>query len=138
MKIFSVSQFQSNDLPQALKIIKIALKHTSIFTVLANIALAGEHILQVLAQYSWVLPQYLRVLSQYWAGEYVPYLPNRTGRYEIPTPPDWVGRPFLCSSNSQKLNFDFYGEGMIFTVKYTPAGRYQIPCKKIREITSTG
>ena len=49
LKRFSVrinfkSQFQSNDLPQALKYIKIASKHSSIVTILANIALAGEHI----------------------------------------------------------------------------------------------
>ena len=43
------SQFQSNDLPQALKCIKIASKLTSIVTILANIALAGDHIFQVLA-----------------------------------------------------------------------------------------
>ena len=59
------SQFQSNDLQKALKYLKIASKLTSILTILANIALAGEHIFQVLAQYLWVLPQYLRVLSQY-------------------------------------------------------------------------
>ena len=57
LKRFSVginfkSQFQSNDLPQALKYIKIASKLTSIVTILANIAFAGEHIFQVLAQYS--------------------------------------------------------------------------------------
>ena len=59
LKMFSVtikinfkSQFQSNDLPQALKYIKIASKLTSIVTILANIALAGDHIFQVLAQYS--------------------------------------------------------------------------------------
>ena len=57
LKRFSVvikfkSQFQCNDLPQALKYIKIASKLTSIVTILANIALAGEHIFQVLAQYS--------------------------------------------------------------------------------------
>ena len=46
------SQFQSNDLPQALKYIKIASKLTPIVTILANIALAGEHIFQVLGQYS--------------------------------------------------------------------------------------
>ena len=47
------SQFQSNDLPQALKYIKIALKLGSIVTILKNIALAaGEHIFQVLGQYS--------------------------------------------------------------------------------------
>ena len=46
------SQIKSNDLPQALKHIKIASKLTSIVTILANIALAGEHIFQVLAQYS--------------------------------------------------------------------------------------
>ena len=34
-------------------------------TILANIALAGEHIFQVCGQYSWVLPQFLQVLSQY-------------------------------------------------------------------------
>ena len=44
---------------------KIASKLTSIVTILVNISLAGDHIFQVLAQYSWVLPQYLRVLSQY-------------------------------------------------------------------------
>ena len=38
------SQFQSNDLPQALKYIKIASKLTSIVTILASITLAGEHI----------------------------------------------------------------------------------------------
>ena len=57
LKRFSVrinfkSQFQSNDLPQALKYIKNAAKLTSIGTILANIALAGEHIFQVLGQYS--------------------------------------------------------------------------------------
>ena len=58
LKRFSVrinfkSQFQSNDLPQAFKnYIKIASKLTSIVTILANIALAGEHIFQVLGQYS--------------------------------------------------------------------------------------
>ena len=57
LKIFSVrinfkSQFQSNDLPQALKYIKTASKLTSILTILANIGHAGEHIFQVLAQYS--------------------------------------------------------------------------------------
>ena len=46
------SQFHSNDLPQALKYIKIASKLTSIVTILVNIALAGEHIFQVLGQYS--------------------------------------------------------------------------------------
>ena len=35
------SQFQSNDLPQPLKYIKIASKRTRIVTILANIALAG-------------------------------------------------------------------------------------------------
>ena len=70
LKRFSVvinfkSQFQCNDLLQALEYIKIPSKLTSIVTILANIALAGEHIFQVLAQYSCVLPQYLQVLSQY-------------------------------------------------------------------------
>ena len=56
LKMFSVSinfksQFQSNDLPQALKYIKIALKLTGIVTIFESIALAGEHIFQVLAQY---------------------------------------------------------------------------------------
>ena len=46
------SQFQSNDLPQALKYIKIASKLTSIMSILLNIALAGDHIFQVLGQYS--------------------------------------------------------------------------------------
>ena len=46
------SQFQSDDLPQALKYIKIASKVTSIVTILVNIAFAGEHIFQVLGQYS--------------------------------------------------------------------------------------
>ena len=57
LKRFSVrinfkSQFQSNDLPQASKYIKVASKLTSIVTILVNIALAGEHIFQVLGQYS--------------------------------------------------------------------------------------
>ena len=56
LKMFSVavnfkSQFQSNDLPQALKSIKIALKLTIMVTILANIALAGDHIYQVLGPY---------------------------------------------------------------------------------------
>ena len=51
MRINLRSQFQSNDLPQALKYIKIASKLTSNVAILANIALAGEHIFQVLAQY---------------------------------------------------------------------------------------
>ena len=51
-KIYSKSQFQSNDVPQALKDIKITLKLTSIVTILANIALAGEHIFQVFGQCS--------------------------------------------------------------------------------------
>ena len=46
------SQFQSNDLPHALKCIKIPSKLTSILTILVNVALAGEHIFQVLAKYS--------------------------------------------------------------------------------------
>ena len=45
------SQFQSNDLPQAFRYIKIASRLTSIVTILANIAIAGEHIFQVLGQY---------------------------------------------------------------------------------------
>ena len=57
LKMFSVSinfksQFQSNDLPQALKYIKIASKLKSIVTILVNIPLAGDHICQVLGQYS--------------------------------------------------------------------------------------
>ena len=53
LKRFSVginfkSQFQSNDLPQALKYLNIASK----LTILPNIALAGEHIFLVLGQYS--------------------------------------------------------------------------------------
>ena len=56
LKTYSVrinfkSHFQCNDLPQALEYIKIASKLTSIVTILANIALAGEHIFQVLGQY---------------------------------------------------------------------------------------
>ena len=83
LKWFSVrfnfkSQFQSNDLPQAFRYIKNALKLTSIVTILAsieqvnnpmtiisNIALAGEHIFQVLGQYSQVLQQYLQILSKF-------------------------------------------------------------------------
>ena len=45
------SQFQSNDPPQDLKYIKIVSKLTSVMTILANIALAGDHIFQVLGQY---------------------------------------------------------------------------------------
>ena len=57
LKRFSVrinftSKFESNYLPQTLKYIKIASKLTSIVTILVNIALAGDHIFQVLAQYS--------------------------------------------------------------------------------------
>ena len=57
LKRFSVrinfkGQFQSNDLPQVLKNFKIASKLTSIVTILTNIALAIEHIYQVLGQYS--------------------------------------------------------------------------------------
>ena len=52
VKINFESQFQSNDILQALKYIKIASKLTSIVTILANIALASEHIFQVLGQYS--------------------------------------------------------------------------------------
>ena len=44
---------------------RIASKATRIVTILANIAIAGDHIFQGLAQYSWVLPQFLQVLSQY-------------------------------------------------------------------------
>ena len=69
LKRFSVrinfkSQCQSNHLPKALIYIKIASKLTdngqrelsmrvrSIVTILASIALAGEHLFQVLGQYS--------------------------------------------------------------------------------------
>ena len=52
VNIHGKSQFQSNDLPQTLKYVKIASKLTSLVTILANIALVGEHIFQVLAQYS--------------------------------------------------------------------------------------
>ena len=51
VKINFKSQFQSNDVPQALKYIKIASKLTSIVTILANIAFAGDQIFQVLTQY---------------------------------------------------------------------------------------
>ena len=51
IKINIKSQFHSNDLPQALEYIKIASKLTRIVTILANFALAGEHIFQVLGQY---------------------------------------------------------------------------------------
>ena len=64
LKRFSVrlnfkSQFQSNDLPLALKYIKIALKLTNILPIRTNIAIAGEHIFQVLAQYLQILLQHL-------------------------------------------------------------------------------
>ena len=52
VKINFKSQFHRSDPPQALKYIKIASKLTSIVTILASITLAGEHIFQVLAQYS--------------------------------------------------------------------------------------
>ena len=57
LKRFSVrinfkNQFQSIYLPQALKYIKITSKLTSIVIIHVNIALAGEHIFQVLAQHS--------------------------------------------------------------------------------------
>ena len=51
VRINFISQIQSNNLPQALKYIIIALKLTSIVTILASIALAGDHIFQVLGQY---------------------------------------------------------------------------------------
>ena len=51
VRISFKSQFQSNDLPQASEYIKIASKLTSIVTILVNIALAAEHIFQVLGQY---------------------------------------------------------------------------------------
>ena len=37
-------QFQGNDIPQALKYIKIASKLTNVVRIFMNIALAGEHI----------------------------------------------------------------------------------------------
>ena len=46
------SQLQSNDLPQTLKYIKIASKLINVVIILTNIALASEHIFQVLAQCS--------------------------------------------------------------------------------------
>ena len=46
------SQFQNNDLPQTLKYIKIASKLINVVIILTNIALASEHIFQVLAQCS--------------------------------------------------------------------------------------
>ena len=46
------SQFQSDDLPQALKYIRIASKVTSIVTILTTIKLESEDIFQILAQYS--------------------------------------------------------------------------------------
>ena len=52
------------------------------------------------------------------------------GRNFISSPPDWVGKAFLCNSNSKNVIFreiKFYSVGMIFNVKYTPAGRYVIP-----------
>ena len=53
-------------LSQYLKnLFNIASKLTCIVTILASITLAGEHIFQVLAQYSKVLAQYLWELSQY-------------------------------------------------------------------------
>ena len=57
LKRFSVqinfkTQFQSNEVPSASKYIKITSKLTSIVTILTNIAFAGDHIFQVLAQYS--------------------------------------------------------------------------------------
>ena len=48
-----------------IRYMKIASKLASIVVILAIIALAGEHIFQVLAQYSYVLLQYLQVLPQY-------------------------------------------------------------------------
>ena len=52
------------------KMFKIASKLTSFVTILANIALAGDHILQVLAQYSWILSQclYMYVKGEYFKG----------------------------------------------------------------------
>ena len=44
--------------------IKIALKHTSIVSILASSTFAGEHSFQVLAQYLYVLSQYLPSIEQ--------------------------------------------------------------------------
>jgi len=56
-------------------------------TILANIALAGDHIFQVLGQYSWVLPQYLQVLSKY-----------------LQVLSRWIG-PWSLLAKSKKLSF---------------------------------
>ena len=42
---------------------KIASKLSSIVTILAKIALAVDHIFQVLAQYSWVLPIHMSIVT---------------------------------------------------------------------------
>ena len=55
--------------------LKLTSKPTIGVTIFASITLAVEHIFQVLAQYSWVLSQYLQVCHntcKYWAGEYTP------------------------------------------------------------------
>ena len=68
LKRFSVrinfkSQFQSNDLLQALKYIKIASKLTNAVTILANIALAGEHIWSILISITTILTSIVTILA---------------------------------------------------------------------------
>ena len=100
---------------------------------------------------------------------YVPYLPNRTGRYKIPTPrvqflsraakpqgeemyprgrnfisspPDWVGKAFLCSSNSWKTIFSWNQvlQGKYdFMSKIHPRGKvFHTLCKNFMKIHSRG
>ena len=57
VRINFTSQFQSNDLPQALKYIKTASKLTSIVSILMNIALAGEHIFRGYYQNTYSVDQ---------------------------------------------------------------------------------
>ena len=72
-KINSKSQFKSNDLPQALKDIKITLKLTSIVTILVSIEVILTSIGPILekcvhlqVQYSRALSQDLQVLKEFW------------------------------------------------------------------------
>ena len=67
------SQFQSNDLPQALKYIKIASKLTSIVTILRVLHLQVNTFVKYwvnICEYYHNTYEYCHNTCQYWAGEY--------------------------------------------------------------------
>ena len=65
VKINFKSQFQSNDVPQDLKYMKITSKHTSVVTILVNIVVILTSIDPILEKRVHLQVQYLRVLSQH-------------------------------------------------------------------------